>query len=353
MGMERNNNNNTYKFAAIERRWESNIVQNVEVEKSGRNYVFWGANNEYPNYLHELYNSVTSLRTIIKGTRDFVLGNEVSYTKGGIVNKRGESIEELVCHACENYLVYGGFAILVARGEDKEVSELFSVDMRYLRWDKEAQVFYYSENFVKKFGRSGEYVVYPKFIRGGESRASIILVKDINTGVYPFPVYGASVKSCEIERSIDDFHLNAIKNGFACSYIVNFNDGKPSDEIKDEIERTFNEKFTGTGAGQVLFSFNESRESQTTIQKIEVQDFGEKYQALARHSRQQIYNAFRATPNLFGLPTETTGFSEQEYNESFKLYNRTVVRPIQNKIKNCFEQIFNEDVLSFVSFSLE
>lgn len=122
--------------------------------------------------------------------------------------------------------------------------------------------------------------------------------------------------------------------------IINFNNGQPNDEQKKEIERGINEKFSGhQNAGRILISYNDSDDNKTTIERLNDDNFDEKYSALAERSRQQIFTAFRATPNLFGDPSASTGFNEQEYESSFKLYNRTVVRPIQAEIIDSFDKI--------------
>ena len=55
-----------------------------------------------------------------------------------------------------------------------------------------------------------------------------------------------------------------------------------------------------------------------------------------------------------GLTTATTGFNTQEYQEAFKLYNKTVVKPIQLVIQRVFDRLFGiEDSIKFVPFSLE
>ena len=83
-------------------------------------------------------------------------------------------------------------------------------------------------------------------------------------------------------------------------------------------------------------------------------DFADRYEALHKRSREQIFTAFRATPNLFGLMTETTGFNEQEFAEAFKLYNRTVVKPIQKVIVDAFDKIFGVDgSITITPFNLE
>ena len=115
------------------------------------------------------------------------------------------------------------------------------------------------------------------------------------------------------------------------------------------------EKFTGyQNAGRILLSFNDSAENKTTVERLNGDDFDEKYSVLAERSREQIFTAFRATPNLFGFPNQTTGFNEQEYASSFKLYNRTVVRPIQNIIVDAFDKIYSQTgSIVITPFSLE
>ena len=136
---------------------------------------------------------------------------------------------------------------------------------------------------------------------------------------------------------------------------INFNNGVPSDEMKEEIERGVNEKFAGhTNAGRIAIAWNENKDSAVTITEPRVLDFGEKYKALASHVRQQIFTAFRANPNLFGIPTESLGFSQEEYESAFRLYNRTMVRPVQRQIVETYEYIYGKPgVLTIKPFSIE
>ena len=185
--------------------------------------------------------------------------------------------------------------------------------------------------------------------------SSILFVKNVHTQVYPAPLYAASVKACEIERLIDEFHLSDINNHFVSSAIINFNNGDPDQEIKSEIEREFNEKFCGaSNGGRVAFSWNDNKESATDIVEFKMEDFGERYKALSEHSRTQIFTSFRAIPLLFGLTSETnTGFSTEEFEQSFKLYNRTQIQPVQRMICDAYDKIYGQrGVLTIKPFSL-
>ena len=358
-------------FLAIDPYIETNIVSPKERRLPGKDFVEWGTNNLYPDYLLDLYENVATLKSIIDGCVDYIAGDDVTILPlrpgmDGVMNSKGDTIVEQVRDISKSEEMYGGFALQVIRGKDGKPSEIYYIDLRFLRTNKECDVFYYCEDWKKKGKKS--VIVYPKFLSSvtdewntmtdeekNRHASSILLVKDIRTQTYPSPKYAASVKNCEIERCIDDFHLNAINNGFAGSYIINFNNGTPTPEIMEEIEKNFCEKFSGhQNAGRIAFSWNDSRTTSTTIEQVQVQDFGEKYQSLEKSARQRIFTAFKANPNLFGIPTENLGFSSEEYESAFRLFNRTQIRPIQKKIADAYDKIYGQKgVLTIVPFSMD
>ena len=367
---QNNSRRSAFSFAAINSYLETNIVSPVEKVLAGRDMVEWGTRNAYPDYLLDLYNNVPTLRSIINGNIDYVAGDDVTIMPlqeeftNQEMNMRGDTIREQVKDIAKDFEIYGGFALQVIRNLAGEVAEVYYIDMRYLRTNKEGDVFYYSE----KWGKSSrtDMVVYPAFLPkieweklSDEERnrhaSSILFVKNVHTQVYPAPLYAASVKACEIERLIDEFHLSDINNHFVSSAIINFNNGDPGQEIKSEIERGFNEKFCGaSNGGRVAFSWNPNKESATDIVEFKMEDFGERYKALSQHSRTQIFTSFRAIPLLFGLTSEVnTGFSTEEFEQSFKLYNRTQIQPVQRMICDAYDKIYGQrGVLTIRPFSL-
>lgn len=344
-------------FAATDKEWEELIPQQIEVE-GVKDYVQWGKDNQYPEYLYGLFNDVSSLKTIIEGTADYVCGNDVTCNIKGFdveVNTKGDTMRELVRLLARDYLIYGGFAIQIIRNKVGDIRELYYVDFRYLRSSKKNEVFWYSEEFSKKYVRSNKTVVYPKFVKENRDiTSSILYVTNEKSKTYPTPRYSGSIKACEIERNIDTYHLSSLENGFGGSYILNFLNGIPTDEMKSEIEKNVNEKFCGSSnAGRILINFANGKDNATTLDKLEVQDFGEKYKAAAERAKNQIFTAFRAIPQLFGDMTAATGFNSQEFTESFKVFNRTVCQPIQQTICDSIDKIFNnKNSVEIVPFSL-
>lgn len=343
-------------FAAIDPYIEVNRMLPTEKDIPGKDMVEWGTGNRYPFFLYSLFNGVPTLGSVIEGTVNFVSGDGVTAPRLGTLeegkaNRSADTFSDIVREMARDYLIYGGFALQVIRDMSGNPAEVYWIDMRYLRSNRENTVFYYSEKWDVSYARK-KAVKYPAFMdrlewqsMDDEARkahaSSILFVKDNRRFTYPVPVYISAIKSCEIERDIDDYHLNSINNGFSDGMIVNFNNGVPPDKMKEEIEKSFNEKFSGhQNAGRIMFSWNANKDNRTDIVVPQTRDYGEKYNTLASRSRQQIFTAFRANPNLFGIPTENNGFSNEEYTDSFNLYNRTQVQPIQKKICEALDRVF-------------
>lgn len=331
-------------FAAIDKQIVSYIPNFEEKETNGKNYISWGEQNDLPEYLYGLYTSVTTLRSIINGTADFICGDDATsnISKSMEINKKGDTLFETVWNIARDYLLYGNAFIQVIRNKAGEIGELYYIPARYIRASKKNDLFWYSEEFNKKYARSSKVVVYPKFVQEAkEVPASIIMLKAENDKTYAHPLYIASLTEAEIEKQLSIFNLSQIDNGFNGSYIFSFCNGIPSDEQKEEIEKNINEKFCGaSNAGRILLNFCDSKDNGLALEKLQVENFAEKYNSAAQRASEQLYAAFGASPVLFGINNKTSNFNDQDYGEAFKLYNRTRVKPIQKKVVDLFDKIY-------------
>lgn len=298
---------------------------------------------------------MATLKSIIDGLTDYITGEDVILKNEQFkdkVNSKGETFKDVFERCAKDYCIYGGFALNVVKNKLGGIAEIYYLDFKHVRANEDRTRLFYTKDWSKSFGRV-KYLEYPAYNDDKSNVNSIFYYSNEYNKVYPTPIYGASLQACEIEKAINEYHLNSINNGFSGSYIVNFNGGKPTDEQKMEIEENFYEKYTGyqNGSRPVLV-FNDSKENEVTIAKVDGDDFADRYDSLSKRSKQELFTAFRATPNLFGIMTETTGFSEQEFKESFKLFNRTMVKPIQNKLIGAFEKIFGKDVIEITPFTI-
>lgn len=344
-------------FAAIDKTIIESIPRLIQDDNYRRDYIYYGEDNLYPEYLNGLYTDVSTLKTIIDGTSDYIVGDDVICNVPAFavkVNRKGDTMRELLRWLSRDYMVYGGCSFEVIRNKVNGIAELNYIDFRYLRTDKKNQCFWYSEEFGKRYGRTGKAIIYPKFIQDSEEPASIVYIKNNVSTPYPIPRYSGAIKACEIERNIDEMHLSSLQNGFMGSYIINFANGIPNDEQKVEIEKNVRDKFCGShNTGSILLNFSANKDNATTLEKLDITDFGEKYEAAAKRSREQIFGAFGVCPCVFGLTSEATGFSEIEFQEAFKLYNSTTIRSIQRTLIDVFDKVLNtKGSITIIPFTL-
>lgn len=339
-----------FLFAAIDPYGIVNFKDPKETYLDKENSVVgWGTKNDYPDYLLSLYNDVGTLRTIINGCIDYTAGNGVEASGPG-----ADQVPDLFNKLNRDYWIYGGFCFQVIRNKIGEPSKLVYLDFRNIRTNKDGDLFYYSEDWSKSWGRC-KYLTYPKYDPNNDRQATgLVYIKNTFNQTYPTPVYGAktTIQACEIEKEITAYHYNSLQNGFMGGYAFDFHNGIPEDKDKDEIEKGIIEKYSGTpNAQRIVINFAEDENHGLTVTKLETDDFGEKYQSLTKKSQQELFSAFRANPNLFGLPTENLGFNNEEYETTFKLFNRTMIRPAQKRIVEAFHDQGIE--ITITPFSLD
>lgn len=323
-------------FASTGRYEVEAIPQNISKVVTGKDFVAWGNDNRYCDFLAEMYANSSTLSSIINGTVDFVCGNEITCTKSTGVD---EDIEDIMRNVIRDYIIYGCAYVNVLRNSANHEVAVKWLDVRDVRSNEDNTVFFYSEDWSKSYGRV-KTVVLPKYVEGSAEKSSVLMIKDYMKDVYPTPIWGSAINAVITETKISDYHLNEITNGFVASAVINFNNGTPEKADIEEIEKLVQDKFCGEGnVGRFVLSFNANKESATTIERLNTDDFADRYNSLEKSVRQAIFTAFRANPNLFGIPTESLGFSQEEYESSFRLYNRTMVRPLQKKMVREFAKI--------------
>ena len=338
-------------FSAINPYIEIDIPEAIQKERRGIKYVPYGRDNAYPAYLLECYKNCGTLKAIVDGNVNFVLGDEVRFRGAVADDELMEQLRELV----RDYYIFGYGFVQALANPLGEVRRAVRLPAEYVRTDKDHQTYWYSEKWNN--GGSQKALIYPLFGRKEDGRiinTDGVLMFGKGRETYPTPLWSGVVKDVQIEREIDTFHLSELEHNFLTSCIINMNNGVPSDEEKEEIERNLSEKHGGAvNGGRIVICYNDNVQNRTTIERLTADNFDSRYSELARRSREQLFISFKAQPILFGLTSETnTGFSTNEFNELFKLYNKVMIKPVQSMLKSLYRKIYNEDVLDIVPFTL-
>ena len=317
-------------------------------------YVKWGEDNNFPDYLFELFKNSSQMAAIILQMKNYVLGNGLtSNFHLKIVNRKLETFENFIDKLVFDYLLYGGFAFQIIKNKLNQIAELNHLDFKYIRVDEDETKVFFSKDWSK--GRRTP-LVYDKWDVNSNSSNSVFYYKgQLTRECYPMPFYISCLTSLEISTQIGDFHLNNLLNGFSPSCIINFNNGSNiSEDVQDEIEDAVKEKFCGTeNASKILLSFNDDLTHKTTFERLADDGMIDKYNNLQQTTEKDIFRAFRMNKLLLGDGSDNTGFNKQAYLESFALYNKSVIEPIQREIEGVLDISLGKGSVKFNKFELD
>lgn len=322
-------------------------------EKAGTDWVEFGSDNNYFQYLIDRYNGSPTNMAIINGISEMIYGKGLDATDS---HRRPEQYammislfkDQVVRRLCSDLKLMGQCAIQVIYSKDRSrIVKLEHIPVETLRAEKcndkgEVPAYFYFNDW-SKYKRNSKLTRIPAFGMSNEG-LEILYVKPYRSGYkyYSPPDYEGGTQYAELEQEISNYHLNNILNGLAPSMLINMNNGTPSPAERELIEQRIYQKFSGTSnAGKFILSFNDDPSTAATIEPIQLSDAHNQYQFLSDESSKKIMVAHRVvSPMLLGVK-DNTGFGSNadELKTASILMDNMVIRPFQTLLINAFDQI--------------
>ena len=339
------------------------------VEKRNQNFVEYGDDNNYYQYLIDRYNGSPTNNAIINGISEMIYGQGLDATDSSRRPNQYAQMKSLFSKDCVRKLCYdlklmGGCAMQVIYSKDR--SKITSVEhypVETIRAEKcnakgDVEAYYYHPNW-EKYRKGDDLKRIPAF---GSSREAIeiLFVKPYRAGYYYYsaPDYQGGIQYASIEEEVSNFHLNNIKNGLAPSMLINFNNGVPNEEERSLIEQRIYQKFSGSSnAGKFILAFNDSADTAASIEPVQLSDAHNQYQFLSEETMRKIMVAHRVvSPMLLGIKDQSgLGNNADELKTASTLMDNTVIRPFQRLLIDAFDQVlaYNEITLNLYFKTLQ
>ena len=334
------------------------------VEKPNQEWISFGENNMYPDYLLELFLGSAINGALIKSISAMIYGEGLDATNKDENESSKESwikLSNLLYNSPDDVLkdlamdlkLFGGCYVNVIWSRDrKSIAKIAHIGAQYIRSGKmvdgEIDTYYYSANWGNVKKSEFKPRPYKAFSTTDRTQASqILMIRDKNPAMfYGFaPDYIASTDYIQLDLEIAQFHLANISNGMFPSMAINFANGVPTEEERRTIERQVQEKFSGSGnSGRIMLTFNDGKETAPEIIPIDSNNASESYQFLSKEVVNKILSGHRVTsPLLFGIRAEGGGLGSNadELRDAYSLFNNTVIIPFQNILLKGLEKIFN------------
>jgi len=327
-------------------------------EEKNKDYVSYGDDNNYFQYLIDRYNGSPTNNAAINGISQLIFGEGLDASNSSVNPDGYAKMKSLFKNDCVQKLandlkLMGQCSMQVIYSKDRsQIVQVEHFPVETLRAEKcnedgDIEAYFYHSNWSKVKPQDNLKRI-PAFGFSNEG-IEILYVKPYKTGYYYYsPVdYQGGLQYSELEEEIANYHLNNIMNGLAPSMLINFNNGVPTEEERQMIESRIKDKFSGTSnAGRFILSFNDNNDQSASIEPVQLSDAHNQYQFLSDESMRKIMVSHRiVSPMLLGIKDQTgLGNNAEELKTASNLMDNTVIRPFQNLLIDAFDKIlaFND-----------
>ena len=322
-------------------------------EVNGEDWIEYGADNDYFQYLIDRFNGSPTNNAAVNGISQAIYGKGLNATDSNRKpNEYAQMIslfkKDMVRKLCYDLKLMGQCAFQVIYSKDRsKIVQLEHMPIETLRAEKcnedgDIPAYYYFNDWAN-IKRTDQPLRIPAYGMSKEN-IEIYYIKPYKSGFYYYsPVdYQGGLQYAELEEEVSNFHLNNIMNGLAPSMLINFNNGTPNQQERQLIETKIAQKFSGTSnAGKFILAFNDNKESQAEITPVQLSDAHNQYQFLSEEATSKIMVAHRiVSPMLLGIKDGSgLGNNAEEIKTASLLMDNTVIRPFQELLIDSFDNI--------------
>ena len=364
----------TFNFGAMGSSYA--LTDSSEFAKRGSDFIWYGIDNLFPQHTIDLYQNSATHNALVNSISSWIYGGGIDADNkerhaedwvkfNKLINKKiGKNDIQLMCMDLK---LHGGFYISFTYSLDR--SEV--VDMEVLPYetirsghvDEEGDVdwYYYSQDWSA--GSRAKYTELKSFNPKAKSvyPTQVLCVKMNSVGsyYYPKPDYIGAWNYIELDKNVSQFHLSQIEKGLAPSFVINFANGIPPRQKREEIKRTIEEELAGsTNAGKFLCTFSDGRDTTPEITPVPLSDADKQYQFLSEEITKKVMISHRVvSPRLFGvIDSGGLGNNAEELQTASALFEQTIIEPFRDVIIDALKVLMAESGISlnlyFKSFDL-
>ena len=322
------------------------------VEVKNKDWVQYGEDNNYFQYLIDRYQGSTTNNAIINGMSKMIYGKGLDATDSNRKPDQYAQMRSLISKDCLKAAVMDrkmlGMAALQVTYDKGLVKKVTHFPMQTLRAEKcnedgEVEAWYYHPDW-SKIKPSDQPKRIPAFGFGGGKGNELYIVSSYVTGSYYYPPvdYQGALPYAVLEEEIADYLINDTINGFSGTKVVNFNNGVPDKEKQQQVKSDVLNKLTGSRGEKVIVAFNNNAESKTTIDDIPLNDAPAHYQYLSDESFRKLIVGHRVTsPMLLGVRDGNSGLGNNadEIKTATLLFDNLTIKTYQEEFTDAIEDI--------------
>ena len=325
------------------------------VELKNKEWVYYGEDNDYFNYLIELYLNSTTNHSIINGVSNQIYGRGIAAINA---DKKPEQYAQMMTifkksdlkKYIKDFKIFGMAALQVTYKNEKVYSATH-FPMETLRAEKcndegEIEAWYYSNDWQEVATKKQIPQRIPAFGTTNKKQNEMYVLRPYVPGHYYYSPcdYTGGLPYAKLEDEIGDYLINDTINNFSGTKVVNFNNGVPTPEKMQQIKSDVMQKLTGSRGEKVIVAFNNNAESKTTVDDIPLNDAPAHYTYLSEECFKKLIVAHRVTsPMLLGIREGNDGLGNNadEIETATLLMDNIVIKTYQDNIIDSMDEILS------------
>ena len=339
------------------------------IKKDG--IISYGENNDYPNYLIELYQKSAEHNAIINAKSGYVFGKGLTYIKtndatiDGKIQKfisyanRFESWNDLLPKTIINFELIDGFYFQFIYGKSGKIVSVYNLDITRIRVSECGTFYWYCEDWSDRRKREKKKA-YPAYSENIKTGTCIYYCKTHRPSyskfgdTYSVPNYIGALSAIETDVNIDLFFNTLSKYGMTAQGMLTLFNGTPENEdAQREIEKEFKKKFTGSkNAGSFMLNFADPDGTEAKLTNFSTTDLDKQFDLLSKRVTQKITSGHRIDPVLIGIDTATS-WSRPQLLDKWERFQTEYVNPRQKVLLEVISIVADSQGIPFAQLFIE
>jgi hypothetical protein len=321
-------------------------------EDRNKEWVNYGADNLYPEYLKDMYNSSPTHQAIVKTKAQMMAGDgydvkwdHLSEQEKVNALKVIDDIMRDINDTTLDFQIYGAYVYEIIWSLDftkiVEVNRLDPATIRSGKYEEGSiEEYFYSRDWAS---HRPEVIAIPTFDPKNKVDHRQILyipVQQVSNEYYGEPAYQASMDWITLESQTGLYYRSLIENGFNPSVIIKFFRKPGSLEERSSIVNGLKRSFGGVkNTGKAVVLFSDGKELAPEIMPIDVASVDKQFTVIASQITEKILTGARVTtPELFGIAIPGQ-LGSGDFGLKVQAFERFVIRPDQIVLEKTINEI--------------
>lgn len=342
----------TIKFA-------SQVIPSFTEQKS-KEYVKYGEENNFPNYLIELRNSAALHSAILDKKVKMLLGESIIYDENNLkqtafiekCNANEDTLRTVMSKCADDLELFGGFDLQIIWAKDKRtILEIYHMPFEKIRCAKKDEVgkinsYFYSDKWTN-YTQMKDIEEIPTYSNSqDQNKPQLLSSVQYKSGIYYYslPSYIGALTDVDTLKQISVYHNSAIKNNFAPGALIIFRGPEPSEDEMNQIVRKLEEKYkTSANAGEPVIFFLDTEQQEPKVEQIAASDLDKQFEQLSKTSKENVTLAHSIPRSIAGLEEAGSLGNSKNIIENELYFFNSYVKYQQEFLLNTFNKIMQQN----------